>query len=124
MVARLDSTQKWITHRQLSKFECLVARSLSLTSKRVNPRAVLNLSSKQLDAAMTFVLSKGLNFVVALLLLPIKEVVCRMELAVCDRLASEDEEVRGRTCTILKSALPPKNNVTKLQWRALDHSCP
>lgn len=94
MVARLDSAHKQITQKQLSKFERLMARICPQPSQNVNLRAVLNLSSTQLDAAMTSVLSKGLNFAMPLRVLPIKKAVCGMELAVRDLPDSESEEMQ------------------------------
>lgn len=42
-----------------------------------------------------------------------------MELAIRDLPVAQAEKIRGQMCQILKSALPPKSDVTGPEWKAL-----
>lgn len=97
-----------VSQRQIKKFERLV-RSVqsSSPSSLYGARTVVNLCSKELDEATFFwsVLAKGLNFAMAPWRLPMKEIICGIELP---PLPSGVEEIRGEMCHNLRIRVTKK----------------
>lgn len=92
-----------------------MAAHLEMFSKRVSRRqqkfSKLHKSAEDfspLDSSKTT--GRSLTFALALQTLPIKDVICGVELAIWELPLAEVEEIRGQTCQILKTALPLQQN--------------
>lgn len=66
-----------------------------------------------MNEATISVLVKGMNFAIAPHTLPVKDIACSTELAIKDLPLSEAEEIRREVSRILKTAKPPKRNITR-----------
>ena len=91
--------------------DCLV-KWLSVTLGR---------SKHQLTEPQTAVLAKGLNFNLSPTSIPIHDIVEQTELACCrmNLNPSQRAAVRNEICGTLKSAKPPRSNVTKEERQAV-----
>jgi hypothetical protein len=77
-----------------------------------NRKTVINLSEVPLEESACSALSKGLNYVVALAVLPVEDILCGVEKAVGALPEETAEEVRQETVRILKGSHKPKDNLT------------
>lgn len=72
-------------------------------------RAVINLSSKQVDSVTCSLLSKGLNFAaITLAMIPCKDIICGVEAALVDLPQEEAEEVRSYVVQLLETSVLAK----------------
>ena len=72
----------------------------------------MNLSQSELTSAKKSVLSLGLNFALAPRKVPYLEIAAVVEDGARKLSEGEASELRGKVCHILKSAKPPKANLT------------
>jgi hypothetical protein len=84
-----------------------------------NRKTVINLSEIPLEEAARSALSKGLNYAVALAVLPVGDILCGVEKEVGALPEETAEEVRQETVRILKGSHKPKDNLTGEDRRAL-----
>ena len=88
---------------------------------------VINLSSRSLSSPETSVLERGLNFAPTPKEIPVVDIITETEYAIkrlqYDKNSCIDEnsvaELRARVTWVLKSAKPPKSNITKEERDAL-----
>ena len=89
------------------------------SSEDLNPKWVINLSSKPLTEAQRSVLPEHPNFVVIPRYPPNLENIMTIEL-VCTKLGQQDaEELRAKINRVLRSSHLPKFNLTKAQSQAI-----
>ena len=114
-----DTEFKRVQDRHKSKLERLIARNktvdvFDLTGTQLK-KWVVNRSKHELTPSQSSVLAKGLNFNVSPTSIPTHEIVEQAELA-CVKMnlnPSQRAAVRNEICGALKSAKPPRSNVTK-----------
>nr|XP_022903159.1 uncharacterized protein LOC111415639 [Onthophagus taurus] len=109
-----------IVVEKIKKFESLNRR----THKRKNndfpiETVVIKRSSVPLTEEETKVLVKGLNYAVAPKKFPKEEIICEVEAVIRRIPAVKAEEVRQDIARVLKTATPPKSNLTMNERRAL-----
>ncbi|XP_035671873.1 uncharacterized protein LOC118412922 [Branchiostoma floridae] len=112
--------------RHLGKFERLQqanlqqqqASDIDLSGTQLK-KWVVNISGKSLSDSQTKVLQKGLNFAVTPDKLPVEDFVVATESACAGLPLSSAEQLRSEVAGILKTAKPPKNNITKQERDAL-----
>jgi hypothetical protein len=80
---------------------------------------VVNLSGKPLDDAVYSALRKGLNYAVAPTVLPIEDIVTRVEKAIRTLPAETAEEARQEAVRILRDSSKPRDNLTGAERKAL-----
>jgi hypothetical protein len=71
------------------------------------------------EEAACSALSKGLNYAVALVVLPVEDILSGVEKAIGNLPEETAEEIRQETVRILKGSCKPKNNLTGADKRAL-----
>ena len=87
----------------------------------IKQRWLRNLSSRQLTASEESVLKRGLNFAVTPSKIPVVDMIVGIETA-CKYINPNSEEattLRTECTRILKSAKPPKSNISKEELQAL-----
>ncbi|XP_019643892.1 PREDICTED: uncharacterized protein LOC109484960 [Branchiostoma belcheri] len=80
---------------------------------------VVNISKKSLTDHQTGVLQKGLNFAVTPDKVPVEDFVVATESACLHLSPSSAEQLRSEVAGILRTAKPPKPNITKQEREAL-----
>jgi hypothetical protein len=80
---------------------------------------VVNLSEVPLEEAACLALSKGLNFAVAPVSVPVKDILYGVEKAIVALLEQTAEEIQQETVRILKGSCKPKENLNGAERRAL-----
>ena len=80
---------------------------------------VVNLSSRSLSNAEKALLKKGLNFVITHANIPITDIIAKVEAAIRQLDAEQEDAVRRAVNGILQRAEPPEPNITKEMWDAL-----
>ena len=103
--------------RQVKKFARLHTKQHP-TTKTIK-ETVINLSDQKLDDAVYSLLQKGLNFAVTPRSTPIEDTLAGVEKAVLSLPVEMAEEARQETVRIIKSAPPPRDNLTKTERAAL-----
>ena len=83
-------------------------------------RWVKNLSERSLNKDEEEVLKLGLNFAVTPTKIPVSEIIASTELACLSLDASTSSRLRSDVTKVLKTAKPPKPNITLPQRTALD----
>ncbi|GLV46463.1 hypothetical protein CBL_20796 [Carabus blaptoides fortunei] len=83
------------------------------------PKVVYNLSDEALDKDTAEVLTKGFNFAVAPLRIPVEEIVCSVESAIQKLEKDTAETIRQEVSRVLRRAKPPKKNISKEEYTAL-----
>ena len=113
--SQADSTNSWDGNPTPTPHRL----SQGFSNEDLNPKWVINLSSKPLTPAQRSVLAKGPNFAVTPKQPPNLEYITAIE-AVCTKLSQQDaEELRADINRVLRSSHPPKPNLTKAQNLAL-----
>jgi hypothetical protein len=77
------------------------------------------MSELPLEEAAYSAMSKGLNYAMTLVCVPIKDILCGVEKAIGTLLEETVEEIRQETVTILRSSSQSKDNLTHAKSRAL-----
>lgn len=116
MVAWITLEEGKVTERQKQKFH-------GFKGKQQIPswvgKTVVNLSSEALSTTMKSVLAKGLNFAVSQREIPVKDVICGVEMALRDLPMTGAEEVRSEVCRLLRTAELLNSNISRQEWEAL-----
>nr|XP_022910917.1 uncharacterized protein LOC111421957 [Onthophagus taurus] len=103
-------------HTHIKKFESLERRSQKKKSNSLPVETiVINRSNVPLTKDETFVR----NYAIAPKKVPKEEIICEVEAAVRGMSALKAEEIRQEVARVLKSAKPPKSNLTVGEKKAL-----
>ncbi|XP_071054396.1 uncharacterized protein [Onthophagus taurus] len=104
----------------IKKFESLERRSQKKKGNSLPVETiVINRSNIPLTKDKTSVLAKGLNYAIAPKKVPKEEIICEVEAAVRGMPTLKAEEIRQEVTRVLKSAKPPKSNLTVGEKKAL-----
>lgn len=101
-----------VKERQKIKFNLLQGESNRQAMAQMK-NMVVDLSYIRLTPAMESILAKGLNYALAPKTIPVKEVVCRVEMALKDVPGAGAEELRSEVGRLLKTANPSHRNVSR-----------
>ncbi|XP_046382277.1 uncharacterized protein LOC124153222 [Ischnura elegans] len=103
------------THRenQIKKYEKLQSRQYPEPDNGPNKdRAIVNLTDMTLDESTTEVLAKGLNFAITPRDIPRETIITEVESGIRKLPKTVADEVREDVARVLRSAKPPKSNIT------------
>ena len=130
-----EKTFQDVRSRQIRKYDRLVEKQSKKASNRLNrcdtidltgsqlKKWVVNLSKFKVNNSQTKVLSRGLNFAVSPDDLKdpsvVNEYITACEKACWKLSASESAQLRSEIVGTLKSAKPPKSNITKEERQAI-----
>lgn len=104
--------------RHNKKLERLINRNTK-RKRNVNPKWIVNKSSRNLNESEKSILSKGLNFAPAPRKIPVEKFIIETESAISNLEPSAKAEVRNKVTNILASAKSPDDNLTKDEKKAL-----
>ncbi|XP_072398131.1 uncharacterized protein [Diabrotica undecimpunctata] len=108
--------------KQLKKFNSLTAEQRP-RKKETPPtethKLVYNFSNLELNEATTSVLSKGFNFAVAPARIPVENIISEVESSITNIPPETAEIIRQDVSQILRTAKPPKRNLTREEKEAL-----
>ncbi|XP_046406217.1 uncharacterized protein LOC124171123 [Ischnura elegans] len=110
------------THRenQIKKYEKLQSRQYPVPDNGPNKdRAIVNLTDMTLNESTTEVLAKGLNFAITPRDIPRETIITEVESGIRKLPKTVADEVREDVARILRSAKPPKSNITPKERAAL-----
>ena len=114
-----SSRRKAIRERQKNKFNMLRQQDVrSAPSINLN-RIVVNRSNRQLSRAEEDLLAKGLNYAVAPLRVPVKEIVTGLECAASFVPQEIRTEFRNELATALKKVRNPSPNLSPKEFHAI-----
>ncbi|XP_072384331.1 uncharacterized protein [Diabrotica undecimpunctata] len=106
--------------KQIKKFERLSLEQQPIeTPQQDTCKLVYNFSNFRLDEATKSVLSKGFNFAVAPARIPIEN-ICEVESSITNIPSDTAETIRQDVSRILRTAKPPKRNLTHEEKEALN----
>ncbi|GLV34532.1 hypothetical protein CBL_07175 [Carabus blaptoides fortunei] len=94
-------------------------QSVTSEDNTSQPKVVYNISDEALDKDTTEVLTKGFNFAVAPLRIPVEEIVCSVESAIQKLEKDTAETIRQEVSRVLRRAKSPKKNISKEEYTAL-----
>ncbi|XP_046406345.1 uncharacterized protein LOC124171246 [Ischnura elegans] len=103
---------------QIKKFDKLQNRQHP-SDQHLRDRSVVNLTERVLDDATTSVLSKGHNFAIAPRNLPMERIITEVESAIRKLPKDDAAEIREDVSHILRTAKPPKQNLSAAEREAL-----
>nr|XP_022900899.1 uncharacterized protein LOC111413983 [Onthophagus taurus] len=104
----------------IKKIESLERRSQKKKSNSLPVETIVIIRSNvPLTKDETSVLAKALNYAIAPKKVPKEEIICEVEAAVRGRPALKAKEIRQEVARVLKSAKPPKSNLTVGEKKAL-----
>ncbi|XP_072401602.1 uncharacterized protein [Diabrotica undecimpunctata] len=107
--------------KQIKKFERLsLEQQPRETPQQDTCKLVYNFSNFTLDEATKSVLSKGFNFAVAPARIPIENIICEVESSITNIPSDTAETIRQDVSRILRTAKPPKRNITHEEKEALN----
>ncbi|XP_072395251.1 uncharacterized protein [Diabrotica undecimpunctata] len=107
--------------KQIKKFERLsLEQHPRETPQQDTCKLVYNFSNFTLDEATKSVLSKGFNFAVAPARIPIENIICEVESSITNIPSDTAETIRQDVSRILRTAKPPKRNLTHEEKEALN----
>ncbi|XP_046405294.1 uncharacterized protein LOC124170543 [Ischnura elegans] len=89
------------------------------SDQHLRDRSVVNLTERVLDDATTSVISKGHNFAIAPKNLPMERIITEVESAIRKLPKDDAAEIREDVSHILRTARPPKQNLSAAEREAL-----
>ncbi|XP_072377911.1 uncharacterized protein [Diabrotica undecimpunctata] len=113
-----DLTKK----KQIKKFEKLILQQRPKNKELPTTESsnlVYNFSNLTLDEATNSVLSKGFNFAIAPTRIPIENIISEVETTITKLPSETAEIIRQDVSQILRTAKPPKKNLTYEEKKAL-----
>lgn len=107
------------TSTHIRKFNSLLPKNP--VNKPASRRTVVNISTYQLSKDEESILSKGLNFSVAPKIVPTDDIIASVEASVTSLPKATADEIRFETAKCLRSAKPPKPNISRAERYALSN---